>query len=262
MPASDLDARLTVACAVAREAGAVALEAFNQGPGARSVSFKGPQDYLTESDAKVERLIRERLAAEFPRDAFFGEESGGTLGSDVWIVDPIDGTANFARGLPHFGVGLAFVRDGKTEIGIIGEPAADAIYAARRGAGAIRNGVPIKVSGLTEVARASVEAGWSTRLPPEPYVELVLKLIKAGMQVRRVGSGVLGLAYVADGRMDAYCELHMNAWDALAGLLLIEEAGGWSNDFIANDGLRRGNAVLGCTPALKNAVAEAMGLAV
>jgi myo-inositol-1(or 4)-monophosphatase len=73
---------------------------------------------------------------------------------------------------------------------------------------------------------------------------------------------VLGLAYVADGRMDAYCELHMNAWDALAGLLLIEEAGGWSNDFMADDGLRRGNAVLGCTPALKEVVAEAMGLVV
>ena len=82
----------------------------------------------------------------------------------------------------------------------------------------------------------------------------------AGAEVRRLGSGALGLAYVADGRSDGYCELHMNSWDALAGLLLVEEAGGCANDFLAGDGLREGNAVLGCTPALKDLIAAAMTL--
>ena len=88
------------------------------------------------------------------------------------------------------------------------------------------------------------------------------RLFAAGAQVQRAGSGALGLAYVACGRLDAYCELHINAWDALAGLLLIEEAGGATNQFLADDGLTRGNPVLGCTPALKDHVAAAMGLAI
>jgi myo-inositol-1(or 4)-monophosphatase len=260
MTASDLDHRLQVAGAVAREAGAVARERFRVAPEAHTHTFKSDQDYLTETDAELERLIRERLAAAFPTDSFFGEESGGTFGSNLWIVDPIDGTANFARGIPHFCVSIAFVRDRNVEIGVIYQPMTDEVYAARRGAGAMRNGQRIRVSAIADIRQSTVEAGWSTRLPPEPYVALVDRLIKAGAQVRRAGSGALALAYVADGRIDAYCELHINAWDALAGLLLIEEAGGWTNDFLAGDGLRRGNAVLGCTPALNDIVSRAMGL--
>jgi myo-inositol-1(or 4)-monophosphatase len=118
----------------------------------------------------------------------------------------------------------------------------------------------MSVSGLTDVRQSMIEAGWSSRRPPGPYLAIVGRLITAGAQIMRGGSGALGLAYVAAGRTDGYCELHMNSWDALAGLLLVEEAGGWINDFLADDGLRRGNAVLGCTPALKNIVAEAMDL--
>lgn len=258
--ASDLDDRLTVACAVAREAGAVAREAFRRAPHARARTFKGPQDYVLESDAEVERLIRARLIGAFPRDSFFGEEAGGDFGSDVWIVDPIDGTANFARGIPHFCISIAFVRDLRSEIGVIYHPMADELYAARRGRGATLNGRRMAVSPLGDAARALIEAGWSSRLPNAPYIALVDHLYRAGAQVIRAGSGALGLAYVADGRTEGYCELHMNSWDALAGLLLIEEAGGFVNDFLEHDGLRRGNAVLGCTPALKDLIVAAMNL--
>jgi len=259
MTARDLEDRLAVACAIAREAGALAGEAF-RGPQGRAHVFKGHQDYLSEIDSSVERLIRERLFAAFPKDSFFGEEAGGTFGRDVWVVDPIDGTANFARGIAHFCISIAFVRDAKTEVGVIYQPTTDELYAAGRHGGATLNGRTIKVSGLTDIRQSTVEAGWSTRLPPEPYVALVARLLAAGAQMLRAGSGALGLAYVADGRTDAYCELHINSWDALAGLLLIEEAGGWINDFLAGDGLQRGNAVLGCTPALKDIMAEAMDL--
>jgi myo-inositol-1(or 4)-monophosphatase len=258
MTAHDQD-RLAVACAIAREAGALAGEAFGD-PQGRAFAFKGHQDYLSAIDSTVEQLIRERLFAAFPKDSFFGEEAGGTFGRDVWVVDPIDGTANFAHRIPHFCISIAFVRDAKTEVGVIYQPTTDELYAARRHGGATLNGRTIKVSGLTDIRQSTVEAGWSTRLPPESYVTLVARLLAAGAQVRRTGSGALGLAYVADGRTDAYCELHINSWDALAGLLLIEEAGGWINDFLAGDGLQRGNAVLGCTPALKDIMAEAMDL--
>jgi myo-inositol-1(or 4)-monophosphatase len=260
MTAADLDERLTVARAVAREAGAVAREAFARAPQSRARAFKGPQDYVLESDAEVERLIRERLITAFPKDSFFGEESGGDFGRDVWVVDPIDGTSNFARGIPHYCISIAFVRDMQTEIGVIYQPATDEMYATRRGGGATLNGQTLSVSGLADAQRALIEAGWSSRRPTDPYVAIVNDLYRAGAQVMRAGSGALGLAYVADGRTDGYCELHMNSWDALAGLLLVEEAGGWVNAFLADDGLRRGNAVLGCTPALKDLIAEAMGL--
>ena len=260
MSAAELDDRLAAACAVARAAGDVARQAFLHAPQARARAFKGPQDYVLESDAEVERVIREHVTSAFPRDSFFGEESGGDFGSDVWIVDPIDGTANFARGIPHFGISIAFVRNNRTEVGVIYQPVTDELYAAQRGAGATLNGRKISVSGLADIQRSLIEAGWSSRRPPEPYLATLGRFYQAGAQVMRTGSGALGLAYVASGRSDGYCELHMNSWDALAGLLLVQEAGGWVNDFLADDGIRHGNAVIGCTPGLKDLIASAMSL--
>jgi myo-inositol-1(or 4)-monophosphatase len=256
--ASNCDRRLALGCAVAREAGTLALAAFRDRSQLPSHTFKGHQDYLTATDAEVERLVRNRIAAAFPADSVFGEEAGGNFGSDTWVVDPIDGTANFARGIPHFCISIAFVQNGRTELGVIYQPATDELYTARRGGGAVLNGRTISVSGMVTISQAIVEAGWSTRRPLGAYIALVERLFAAGAQVQRAGSGALGLAYVADGRLDAYCELHTNAWDALAGLLLVEEAGGAINDFLANDGLRRGNPVLACTPALKDILSEAM----
>ena len=260
MRGSELEERLAAASAVARMAGDVARQAFLDAPHLRTRAFKGPQDYVLESDAEVERLIHKRITNAFPGDSFFGEESGGEFGRDVWIVDPIDGTANFARGIPHFCISIAFVRNGRTEIGVIYQPITDELYAARRGAGATLNGRRMSVSGLDDPKQALIEAGWSFRTATEPYIGMVSHLYQAGAQVMRAGSGALGLAYVADGRTEGYCELHINSWDALAGLLLVEEAGGWVNDFLADDGIRKGNPVIGCTPALKGLIAAAMNL--
>jgi myo-inositol-1(or 4)-monophosphatase len=174
------------------------------------------------------------------------------------VVDPIDGTSNFARGIPHFCISIAFVRDGQTEIGVVYQPVLDELYVARRGGGASRNDAPIRVSAVDSMSQAIIEAGWSTRKPRQAYLDVIRELYEAGAQVRRAGSGTLGLAYVADGRNDGYCELHINSWDVLAGLLLIKEAGGWTSDFLANDGLRRGNPVAGCTPAIADALKRAM----
>src|SRR5437764_1048028 len=163
MSASDLDDRLAVACAVAREAGAIAREAFALAPQSRARVFKGPQDYVLESDAEIERVIRKRLMAAFPAESFFGEEAGGDFGREVWVVDPIDGTANFARGIPHFCVSIVFVRDGQIQVGVIYQPTTDELYAAGRGGGATLNGRAMSVSGLMDVQRSLIEAGWSSR---------------------------------------------------------------------------------------------------
>jgi myo-inositol-1(or 4)-monophosphatase len=256
----ELDLRLLAGSAIAREAGGLARMHFRNRPKALQIDFKGDQDYVSAIDAEVEALIRTRLHEAFSDDSFYGEEGGGEFGQDVWVVDPIDGTANFMRGIPLFCISMAFVRDGQGQIGIIYDPVHDELYAARRGQGATLDGQPMRVSGLTDIRQATIEAGWSTRLPPDPYTTLVQTLKEAGSGVRRGGSGALALAYVADGRIDAYCELHMNSWDALAGLLLVEEAGGWTNDFLGGGGLTKGNPILACTPALRDLLMEAMDL--
>ncbi|EIM26297.1 inositol monophosphatase/fructose-1,6-bisphosphatase family protein [Microvirga lotononidis] len=256
----EIGLRLPVACAAAREAGSLARRRFNGRPGLSSINLKGHQDYLSAVDAEVEALLRLRLLESFPEDSFFGEEGGGSFDNNVWVVDPVDGTANFVRGISQFCISLAYVRGGQTQIGIIYDPMADEMFVAERGRGATLNGELIRVSGLEEIGSSTIEAGWSNRLPFSQYVDLIGRLLGDGAGIRRGGSGALALAYVSAGRLDGYCELHMNSWDALAGLLLIEEAGGWVNDFLANDGLRNGNGVLGCTPGLRERLVRLTGV--
>ena len=198
LPAAEKsDLRLSVACAVAREAGALARRRFDGRPGTTGINLKGNQDYLSAVDAEVEGLLRRRLLESFPEDSFFGEEGGGSFDNDVWVVDPIDGTANFVRGISQFCISIAYVRGGQTQIGIIYDPMHDELFAAERGKGATLNGEPIRVSGLSDMQSATIEAGWSTRLPLSQYVELVDRILADGAGVRRGGSGALALAYVA-----------------------------------------------------------------
>ncbi len=253
-----LDRREALCRAVALSAGALALEGFGALGG--GVSMKGPQDFLTETDAAVERHIRSAIAAAFPEDGFLGEETGGTLTSLIWLVDPIDGTANFARSIPHFCISIAFVADGEIELGAIYNPSFDELYTARKGRGAVKNGKPIRVAATTDFAAACVEFGWSNRLPNSNYIDVLSKILERGANVRRGASGALGLAYVADGRSDAYAELHMNSWDCLAGLLLVREAGGVVCRFLRNGGLADGGPVLAAAPGIAAGMSAATGI--
>src|SRR5271163_4578208 len=156
-----MDMRLLAAQAVAREAGANARRRFLDRSFA--IGFKGPQDFLTEVDGETEAFIAERLIQIFPSDGFIGEESHALpagAGGAIWVVDPIDGTANFARGVPHFCVSIACVADGRVEVGVIYNPMLDELFAARRGGGARLNGAPISPSRASSLANCSVEVGW------------------------------------------------------------------------------------------------------
>ena len=226
----------------------------------QAVSMKGPQDYLTETDGQVENHLRARIAEAFPGDGFLGEEGGGEPGTETWVVDPIDGTANFARAIPHFCVSIAFVAAGEIQLGAIVNPVLDEVYVARLGRGARLNGKPIHVSATTDVAAASFEMGWSNRRPLARYIGAVDALFKAGGNVRRGACGALGLAYVADGRSDGYVELHMNSWDCLAGLLLVREAGGVTGPFLSLGGLTEGAPVLAAAPGVATVLSEATGI--
>jgi len=243
---------------VARDAGDLARRRFNaRVPG--TYTLKGYQNFLTETDGEVERLIIQRLTAAFPGDTFIGEEGGGNASDRVWVIDPIDGTANFARGMPHWGVSIAFVENKRVAVGAIYAPMADELFAARRGGGATLNGAKMSVSAITDIDQAMTEIGYSPRLPTPDYLALLTRIMASGAGARSRGSAALGLAYVAAGRSDAYGELHCQAWDVLGGLIIVEEAGGWCNDFLAGDGLTAGNQVLACTPALKDALLKATG---
>lgn len=257
-PASDLDLRATRLSQMIREAGAIARAAFDDPVLLR---MKGPQDFLTETDAQVENHLRARIAADFPEDGFLGEEGGGTLADELWVVDPIDGTANFARRIPHYCISIAFVSHGIIEIGAIYDPSHDELYLARRGGGATLNGKPIAVSRTSEASAACVELGWSTRVANDVYFDVLRKISDGGANVRRAATGALGLAYVADGRSDAYGELHMQPWDCLAGLLLVEEAGGRVCDFLSDGGLDGGGPVLATCPGMADRMSAATGIA-
>lgn len=276
-PRPDLDpddpalaARAAFCRDLVQEAGRIALQGFRRRDPA-DITLKGAQDFLTETDAAVEAHLRARILATFPDDRFLGEEGGGeeggsgegggaASGRSLWVVDPIDGTANFARAVAHFCTAIAYVRDGVTEIGCILNPVTGEIWFARRGQGATLDGAPIRVSGTRDFAAACLELGWSRRAPQEVYLGVLSRLLTQGANVRRGASGALGLAWVADGRSDGYAELHMNSWDCLAGLLLVAEAGGCVSSLPA-DGLERGGAVLAATPELAGAVSEATGIA-
>ncbi len=224
------------------------------------IGMKGPQDYLTETDGQVEAHVKARIAQAFPEDGFLGEETGGNPGAQAWVVDPIDGTANFARAIPHFCIAIAFVANGETQLGAITNPILGDRYFARLGRGATLNGKAIHVSGTRDITATSFEMGWSNRRPNGDYIAAVDELLAAGSNVRRGGCGALGLAYVADGRSDGYAELHMNSWDCLAGLLLVREAGGVTGSFLSLGGLTEGAPVLAATPDVAAILSRASGI--
>jgi myo-inositol-1(or 4)-monophosphatase len=257
--ADPMQLRLLAARAVAREAGALARRRFAES--SFSVGFKGPQDYLTEVDGETEELIGRRLHDAFPYDGFIGEETAGWAAPEngaVWVVDPIDGTANFARSVPHFCVSIACVLEGRIEVGVIYDPITDELFSARRGDGASLNGKPLKVSDATALANSTIEVGWNMRAGVSKYLDLIRRVALWGAAPFRAGSGALGLAYVAAGRREGYVEHHINSWDCLAGLLLVEEAGGYVSNFLAGEGLTKGNPLIACAPGVKEALISAV----
>jgi myo-inositol-1(or 4)-monophosphatase len=256
---SRLQERFVAAQEIAREAGALAMSLPPRGDGANLLVTEktGKLDICTEADQAVERLIRQKLADRFG-DAMLGEEFGGALGERVWIVDPIDGTFNFAHGLGQWGISIGYVDQGVPSIGIVYAPVTDELFAAQLNHGASLNGHPIRVSSGVEYPL--IEVGWSPAQPVEPFLTLVARLAEAGCEFRRMGSAALGLAQVAAGRSDAYIELFLKPWDALAGLVLVREAGGWVSDFLAGTGLTDGNPILACAPALRERLSALSGI--
>ena len=219
--------RKTAAEDIARSGGALAMEYFAK-LSTLEVQDKGPQDFVTEADKNVETHVRDLIAKAYPDDGIVGEEHAPKPSQTgyTWVIDPIDGTANFVSGIPAWCVVIAIVKDDQTQIGVIYDPIHDEMFAAERTCGATLNGTAMVCRADMTMTRGSVGAGYSSRITAQTATRLIGALLDAGTVFYRNASGALSLAYVADGRLLGYIEEHMNAWDCLAGQLLITEAGG------------------------------------
>jgi myo-inositol-1(or 4)-monophosphatase len=168
----------------------------------------------------------------------------------TWVIDPIDGTDCFVSGIPVWSISIALAVDGEAALGVVYDPNASELFAACRGKGATLNGAPILASIAGSFGDGLVSIGFSHRRPPAATLRALESLLSDGGMYQRNGSGALSLAYVAAGRYLGYYEEHINSWDALAGVVLVREAGGWTSDFLAGDGLNSGNPIIACGPNL------------
>ncbi|HEX8721968.1 MAG TPA: inositol monophosphatase family protein [Pyrinomonadaceae bacterium] len=221
---------LNFAIQTAREAGQVLADKFGR---ALQVSNKGDIDLVTEADIAAERLIVERIRSHHPRHAILTEESGdvaeaGRPDSEYkWIIDPLDGTTNYAHGYPVFCVSVALEHDGRVVVGVVYDPTRDELFAAERGGGATLNGRTLRASDTDELNSALVCTGFPYDVRERgDFARHFRAFIMQAQSVRRDGAAALDLAYVAAGRFECFYEEGLRPWDVAAGVLLVEEAGG------------------------------------
>jgi len=199
------------------------------------IDKKGPIDLVTEADVAAEREFRALVARRFPSHAVLGEEGEETAaGAECrWVIDPLDGTTNFAHGLALFCVSIALEIGGRLELGVVFDPMAGELFTAERGEGARLNGQPIRVTGTATLVDSLLCTGfpYTVRQDQARQVAVFAALLGESRAVRRLGSAALDLCYVAAGRFDGFWEDRLHAWDVAAGALIVEEAGGRVTDF-------------------------------
>ncbi len=215
--------RLERAVTIIEEAMGLALRHF-QTRDSVTTREKGFQDFVSEADVAVERLVRERLAADFPGETVLGEELGGVADEGYWIIDPIDGTTNFLRGSPLWGISLGFVRKGRPDLGIVAIPVFGDIYAAADGTGLLLNGKPFSRYVPFEAVQV-MSLGDSAAADAEEVAALNVGLRRAGWVVESIRSTSIGLAFAARGIFDGHLQKRTTMWDIAGGVVLASEAG-------------------------------------
>jgi len=223
----------------------------------------GLADPFTAADLKAEATVRDQLGAAYPDFGFLGEEGGLVEGADkrhVWIVDPLDGTANFLCGLPLFAVNVALARDGEVIAGVTHVPMMGETFWAERGQGAFLNGKPIRVSPRTEMIRAMLGVGIPFAGKPrhDQFLAEMERLTPRVTGIRRLGAGAIDMVYVACGRFDAYWEQSVSAWDMAAGAVIVREAGGIVTNTRGGPLDLMAGTVLAATPQLHDEIVEAL----
>ncbi|WP_419730872.1 inositol monophosphatase family protein [Lichenicola sp.] len=254
---AELRRRFDAAGPIVAEAAELAMQMRPPAGGPSGIQ-KSAQDWLTEADGAVEAFIAERMAALFPEDGFQGEETGRTHdGAFRWIVDPIDGTSNFARGRDRWCVSLGLVEHDVPVAGIIVAPALGETFAAVRGEGATLNGTRIQSAPTTDFHRAMVEVGWGHRVAVPDFIATIDRVMTEGAMPRSGGSGALALADVACGRSDGYIELSIQIWDVAAALAILAETDAVVSPFLRDGGLDGDIPILACAPGIAARLSEA-----
>ncbi len=253
---------LDAAVEAARRAGDLLLGHFGS-LDPSEVEEKGRNDVVSRADRESEALVKEILLGAFPGDLFVGEE-GGTTGTDAdapaWIVDPLDGTANFVRGFPHWAVSIgrtAGGRGGDLVLGVVWDPVKKDLFVAEKGCGAYRNGRRAQGTRREGLAGSALATGFPFRIQAriDTYLRVFRAVFLEAQSIRRAGSAALDLAYVSSGIFDGFFELGLSPWDSAAGAVLVTEAGGLVTDFDGGSAWRDRGNILAAGPEVHAALA-------
>jgi myo-inositol-1(or 4)-monophosphatase len=252
---------LNIAVRAARSAGKVIVRAFEQHDKIE-IETKGTNDFVTNVDINAERAVIDAIQKSYPNHCIISEECGEIKGSDtdyVWIIDPLDGTTNFVKGIPHFAVSIALKVKGKLDQAVVFDPIRGELFTASRGKGAQLNGFRIRVNKAKDINGTILATGFpfKQKQHTNSYMAAFTSLFAKTADMRRAGSAALDLAYVASGRVDGYFELGLKPWDTAAGELLVIEAGGLVTDFAGGHNHQvSGNTVAASPRLLKSLVQD------
>ena len=250
---------LELAERLAREAGRIQREHYE---GEFEIHTKSAViDLVTDVDRACERLIVEAIQTERPGDAILAEEGGGTDASDAewrWVIDPLDGTTNYAHGYPRFCVSIGIEHRGVAAVGVVYDPLLDELFSAVRGRGATLNDRPLQVSSEARLDHAMLSTGFAydVHRSADDNLNHFAAFAKTVQAIRRDGSAALNLCYVAAGRFDGFWELKLHPWDVAAGLLIVEEAGGRTSDFSGRQSCTSGREAVASNTHLHEAMLE------
>ena len=250
---------LNIAIRAARKAGNIIAKGYEQSPEEIQVAQKSKNDYVTAIDKAAEEAIIEIIRKSYPDHAIVGEESGILAGenNDIqWVIDPLDGTTNFVKRLPHFAVSIAIRVAGRTEVGVVYDPIRNELFTAVRGKGAKLNEFRLRVNNdRRDLAGTVLATGFPFKVAQhrKAHLNMIEALMDNGVaDFRRTGSAALDLAYVAAGRVDGYFEIGLKPWDCAAGDLIAREAGALVTNFVGGtEYLKSGNVVAGSVRVVK-----------
>lgn len=252
---------LNIAVRAARNAGSVIVRAFEQLDKVE-IENKGTNDFVTSVDLSAEKAIIDTIRKSYPTHSIVSEEAGELKGEDTdyqWIIDPLDGTTNFVKGIPHFAVSIALKVKGKLDQAVIYDPIRGELFTASRGKGAQLNGFRVRVNQHKDLSGAIIATGFpfKHKQHTNAYLEMFKTLFTKTSDMRRAGSAALDLAYLASGRVDGFFEIGLKPWDTAAGELMVIEAGGLVTDFVGgHNHAKSGNIVAGSGRLLKEVLKD------
>ncbi|OUS26535.1 inositol monophosphatase [Thalassotalea sp. 42_200_T64] len=252
---------LNIAIRAARSAGSVISRAF-ENTDKITVESKGSNDFVTNIDLEAEQIIIDTLLKSYPEHSIVSEERGVIEGKNPdyqWIIDPLDGTSNFVKGIPHFAVSIALKVKGKLDQAVIYDPIRGELFTASRGNGAQLNSLRVRVQAHKEIAGTILATGfpYKQKSSTDAYLEMFKALFLKAADIRRAGCASLDLAYVAAGRVDGFWELGLKPWDTAAGELMVIEAGGLVTDLMGgHNHSKSGNIVAGSPRLLKEILTD------